>query len=90
VVQNSRIRGPVVVGRDCLISDSFIGPYSSVGDGSEISRSIIQHAVILERCRILGVDRIEDSLLGRDVVVQSDGKKGLLRLSLGDDSEVLI
>jgi glucose-1-phosphate thymidylyltransferase len=80
----------VVIGRDCHISDSFIGPFSSVGDGSEISGPTLQHAVLLERCRILGVDRIEDSLLGRDVVVQSGGSKGLLRLSLGDDSEVLI
>jgi glucose-1-phosphate thymidylyltransferase len=88
VVRNSRIRGPVVIGEDCRITDSFVGPFSSIGHGSEISRSTLQHTVALERCRISGIDRIEDSLLGRDVVVRSNGTRALLRVSLGDDSEV--
>lgn len=89
-VRNSRIRGPVVIGEDCRISDSFIGPFSSIGDGSTITDSTLQHTVALERCHITGVDRIEDSLLGRDVVVRSNGTQALLRVSLGDDSEVEI
>lgn len=89
-IRNSRIRGPVVIGRNCLIEDSFIGPFSSVGDGALIHRSHLQHVVLLEGCRIEGLDRIEDSLLGRNVHVQSSGARGLLRLSLGDDSDVEI
>lgn len=89
-VRNSRIRGPAVVGRDCVIEDSFVGPFSSIGDGSLITSSVLQHAVLLEACRISGVDRIEDSLLGRNVVITSNGAKGVLRMHLGDDSEVEI
>jgi glucose-1-phosphate thymidylyltransferase len=88
VVRNSRIRGPVVIGENCRITDSFVGPFSSIGPDSEISQSSLQHTVALERCRVTGVDRIEDSLLGRDVVVRSNGTRALLRVSLGDDSEV--
>jgi len=90
VVERSRIRGPVVIGKDCQIINSFIGPFSSIGDGSEIKDSTLQHTVILENCRIAGVDRIEDSLIGRNVHVSSNGTQALLRVSLGDDSEVEI
>ncbi len=88
VVRDSRIQGPAVIGEGCRITNSFIGPFSSIGAGSEITGSTLQHTVALERCRITGVDRIEDSLLGRDVVVRSIGTRTVLRVSLGDDSEV--
>lgn len=90
VIVNSRIRGPVMIGRNCHIENTFIGPFSSIGDGAHIQGSILQHVVLLENCRISGVDRIEDSLIGRNAVVRSNGARGVLRLSLGDDSEVEI
>jgi glucose-1-phosphate thymidylyltransferase len=90
IVHGSRIRGPVIVGSNCRITNSFIGPFSSIGDGTQITDSTLQHTVILQNCRIIGVDRIEDSLIGCNVVVRSNGTRALLRVSLGDDSEVEI
>ena len=29
---NSTVRGPCIIGRNCHIENSFIGPYTSVGD----------------------------------------------------------
>jgi glucose-1-phosphate thymidylyltransferase len=87
-VDDSRIRGPVVIGKNCKVINSFIGPYTSVGDGTEIVDSIIQHAVLLEGCRVRGIDRLEDSLVGRTVTISSNGSKGLYRMLLGDDSDV--
>jgi glucose-1-phosphate thymidylyltransferase len=88
VIRGTRIRGPVTIGPGCEIVASVIGPFTSIGAGSRITASTVQHAVLLERCRVTGVDRIEDSLLGRDVVVTNRGATGVLRMSLGDDSEV--
>src|SRR3990172_5431226 len=45
---HSTIRGPVVIGENCLIENSFIGPYSSIGDGSIITYSALEHCVLLE------------------------------------------
>ena len=28
----SKIRGPVIIGKNCLIEDSYIGPFTSIGD----------------------------------------------------------
>jgi glucose-1-phosphate thymidylyltransferase len=88
VVEASRIRGPVVIGERCRLRNSFVGPFTSVGNGAEITDSVVQHAVLLEGCRLQGVDRLEDSLLGRNVTVSGRGSQGLYRLSLGDDSDV--
>ena len=88
VIERSRIRGPVIIGKGCRIADSMIGPFTSIADGSSVIRSTVQHAVLLDDCRIEGVDRIEDSLIGRNALVRSNGTRGALRLSLGDDSEV--
>ncbi|MDX1450113.1 MAG: sugar phosphate nucleotidyltransferase, partial [Acidimicrobiia bacterium] len=87
-VVNCRIRGPVVIGRDCRLVNSFIGPFTSVGDRTELVDSVVQHTVLMAGCRLQGVDRIEDSLLGCNVTVESTGFQRLMRLSLGDDSHV--
>ena len=33
VLERCTVRGPVVIGRDCRLSDTFIGPYTSISDG---------------------------------------------------------
>jgi glucose-1-phosphate thymidylyltransferase len=87
-IRNSRIRGPAIIGENCRVSNSFIGPYTSIGESSQIKASTLQHTVLLDSCTIDQVDRIEDSLIGSNAVVRSNGSRGLLRLSIGDDSHV--
>lgn len=88
-VLHSTIRGPVVIGENCLIENSFIGPYSSIGDGSIITNSALEHCVLLEGCEVNLIDRLEDSLLGRGAkVIKNTKKHHAHRLSIGDDSVV--
>ncbi len=86
---NSKIRGPVILGEGVRIEDSFIGPYSSIGDSTNIMHSVVEHCVILENCSITGIDRLEDSVLGRNVNVSANnGSHKAFRLLLGDHSTV--
>jgi glucose-1-phosphate thymidylyltransferase len=88
-VENSTIRGPAVVGRGTRVVDSFIGPYTSIGDGCVIEDSEIEHSVIMERCVVRGMHRLEDSLLGKEVTVErSDDKPKAYRLMVGDHGRV--
>ena len=88
-VENTTIRGPAVVGRDARIVDSFIGPYTSIGDGCTIEDSEIEHSVVMERCLVRGMHRLEDSLLGKQVTVErSDDKPKAYRLMVGDHGRV--
>lgn len=84
------VRGPVVIGAGCRITDSFIGPYTSISDGVQIDGAEIEHSIILDGSRIERPgSRIEDSLIGRNVSVsRAPSRPVALRLLLGDDSEV--
>ena len=89
IVVKSVIRGPVVVGENARIENSFIGPYTSIGDNTEIMDSSIEHCVILNGAVIKGVERLEDSLIGKDVKVSKNhDNHRALRLMIGDYSEV--
>jgi glucose-1-phosphate thymidylyltransferase len=89
-VIRSRIRGPAVLGEHVVIENSFVGPFSSIGDHTRISNSAVEHCVILERCEIADIERLEDSLLGKCSKVRRANRNShnVLRLMLGDDSAV--
>jgi glucose-1-phosphate thymidylyltransferase len=90
-IVRSHLRGPVVVGPGTVVEDAYIGPFSSIARDCVIRDTEIEYSVILERCRVTDVGRIEGCLLGRDVVVErSTGKPAATRLMLGDHSHVAI
>ncbi|MCB0996158.1 MAG: glucose-1-phosphate thymidylyltransferase [Acidimicrobiales bacterium] len=88
-IVNSVIRGPAVIGRNTKITDTYVGPYTSISHGCEITDSELDHSVVLEHSRIVGVHRLTDSLIGRNVeVVPSPSRPRATRLMLGDHSHV--
>ena len=90
-VKESIIRGPAVIGRGALVVRSFIGPYTTVGNGCYIENSVLEHCLLLEGARVVGVERLEDSVIGRNAyVAQGRQNSRALRLMVGDDAEVLL
>jgi glucose-1-phosphate thymidylyltransferase len=90
-VVRSKIRGPVVIGDNVHIEDSFIGPFTSIADGCRITASVLEHCVFLEHATVKGVDRLEDSLIGKNsAVIKEMNTHQAYRLMIGDDSEVLL
>lgn len=88
-IVGSTVRGPVIVGDGVLVQDSFVGPFTAIGNGSRIVRSVIEHSVILEGVTIENVDRLEDSLIGNGAkVFKEQASRQGYRLHLGDDSVV--
>jgi glucose-1-phosphate thymidylyltransferase len=84
---NSVVRGPAVIGQRTRLVDTYVGPYSSIGPDCELIDAEIEHSVVLASSRIIGVHRIQDSLLGREVeVVRSGVRPKATRLMLGDHS----
>ncbi len=87
---NSTVRGPAIIGDGCIIKNSFIGPYTSVGNGTKIIDSTIEYSIILENAQITSVDRLEESLIGKNAKVTRNHRNGCLKLNIGDYSEVEI
>lgn len=92
VIRRSLVRGPVVIGSDAVIEDSYIGPYTSLGDRVEVRRSEIEHSIVLADSVVEDLpSRMEASLLGRRVkVTRSEGPARTLKMLVGDRSEIEI
>ncbi len=88
-IADSIIRGPASIAEGCQVKNSFIGPFTSIGADTVIEHSSIEHSVILERCRVLGMERLADSVIGRNTEV-TKGAHNLraVRLFVGDDARV--
>jgi glucose-1-phosphate thymidylyltransferase len=91
-IVNSTIRGPVIIGENCEIEDSFIGPFTSIDSNTKISGAEIEYSIILSDCTLQDIpSRIEGSLIGRGVKVsRSSGVPKTLQLVLGDSSAVML
>jgi glucose-1-phosphate thymidylyltransferase len=89
-IYNSVIRGPAIIGERTKITDSYIGPFTSIYHGCEIRNSELEHSIVLENSKILDVGtKIEDSLIGKEVVIRrTEELPKALRFMLGDRSEV--
>ena len=87
---NSVIRGPAIIGENTRIINSYIGPFTSIFHHCVVEDSEIEHSIVLEHSRIIGIEsRIEDSLIGRYVeVARSPIKPKALKLTLGDHSRL--
>ena len=90
-IVRSVMRGPAIIGKNCLIEESFIGPYTSIDDNSKIVNSNIEYCVILRGTLIKDIDRLEESLIGKNAkIFRSRGNRRALKLHVGDYSEVII
>ncbi|MEX1020181.1 MAG: glucose-1-phosphate thymidylyltransferase [Litorilinea sp.] len=87
---NSVVRGPAIIGEDCRIVNSYVGPFTSIFHHTHVEDSEIEHSIVLDHSRIKGVpSRIEDSIIGRDVeITYSPIKPKAYKMTLGDHSKV--
>ena len=69
ITGNSVIRGPVIIGDSCVIRDSYIGPFTSIGDRVEIYGAEIENSIIFEDADIHCNKRITDSLIGVNATI---------------------
>jgi glucose-1-phosphate thymidylyltransferase len=88
-VTNSTLRGPLVIGSGAVIEDSFVGPFSAVGNDCRVHHSEIEHSVIMDGSSIRDIPRLEDSLIGKNVVVsRTQVRPRALRLMVGDHCQI--
>lgn len=87
---NSIVRGPTIIGENTRIVNSYVGPFTSILDNVVIENSEIEHSMVLENSQIRDIDsRIQDSLIGRDVIItKSPFRPKALKLTLADNSQV--
>ena len=91
VINDSVIKGPCVIGKNCRIVDSYVGPYTSVGNNCEIEGTEIEDSVIMDGSKIINAGRIVESLIGRNVKIQEcNSKPRGYRFIVGDNSDIVL
>ena len=92
VVKNSIIRGPAIIGKNSEITDSYIGPFTSIQNDCKIIHTEIENSIVLEKSEIVEVgSRIDESLIGREVkIFKCPPKPSVYRFMVGDKSEIWI
>jgi len=89
--KESVVRGPAVIGQNCRISNSYIGPYTSIGDSCEIDNAEIEGSIVMDETKIDFHGKIVDSLIGTRVKIgESMRKPNGYRFIVGDGSEVRV
>lgn len=68
---NTLIRGPVSIGEYCLIKDSYIGPFTSLGNKIEVHGGSIEHSLIFDDASIVTSAKIVDSVIGAGSTISS-------------------
>ena len=85
----STIRGPVVIGPNSRVVDSYIGPFSSIDANCEIVSSELEHSIVLANSRVENVPRVIDSLIGRHAeVVRTHQRPRANRFLVGDHCQI--
>lgn len=90
ILGSTFIRGPVIIGENCVLRDCYVGPFTSIGNRAEISGGEVEHSILMEDVDINTSKRIVDSILGMNVQV-NDAHKTFPRghkLVCGDNSSV--
>ncbi|MBV9339203.1 MAG: glucose-1-phosphate thymidylyltransferase [Solirubrobacterales bacterium] len=88
-LERSAVRGPAIIGAGARLTDCYVGPYTAVGEGCEISGAEVEHSILLAGSAVRDLGRMESSLLGRNVKVGRDRRQPrAYRFMVGDNSEI--
>jgi len=91
-LERTTIRGPAVIGGDAEISDTFVGPYTSIGAGARLEGAEVEHSIVLGGAAIRHLGhRLEASVIGADAEIARDYRMPTaVRVQLGRGSRVML
>ncbi len=89
-VINSVVRGPAIIGKHTRLVNAYVGPFTSIYHHCLIENAEISRSIVLEHSQIRNINRrIEDSLIGRHVVLhRSPIRPRAYKFTLGDHSQL--
>jgi glucose-1-phosphate thymidylyltransferase len=81
-----------VIGRGARVADSYIGPYTAIGDDCTVENSEVEHSILLAGASIRDLPgRVEASLIGRSVSIsRTEALPRVFRFVVGDGSDITI
>ncbi|AEH25437.1 glucose-1-phosphate thymidylyltransferase [Pyrococcus yayanosii] len=91
VDESSVIKGPAIIGKNAKIKNSYIGPYTSIGNNVVVENTEIEDSIIMDDSVLINAGRIVESLIGKGVkIVKGDSKPSGKKLVIGDLSQIVL
>lgn len=90
VLERTTVRGPAVIGAGAVLLDSFVGPYTAVGEKVRIEGAELQYSIVLPGASIRHPGtRLEASLIGRGAKITREFElPSALKLRVGSMAEI--
>jgi len=85
-IKNSLLRGPTIIGDNVVIEDSFIGPYSSIGNNCSIFKAKIENSILIKGVKIKSpIKTLDSCLIGENTIIEGgDYSSNTVSLFVGD------
>ena len=92
LVRTSTVVGPTVIGAGAIVTDAYVGPYTSIGAGARIEGAEIERSIVSPGASVLNVGpRLTSSLVGSGTRVFRDfSLPRAVRLWIGEGDEVAL
>lgn len=91
-VVNCTLRGPLIIGRATEVYQSFLGPFTSLGEGVRLTGCHLENSIVSDGCRLERIPfPLSGCLLGSDCQIRGETVGvAAAALILGDRSRLLL
>jgi glucose-1-phosphate thymidylyltransferase len=90
-ILRSRIDGPAIIGAGTVVTDSWVGPSTSVGRHCEVRGTRLSDSVVLDGARLHDAGPLHGSLIGRHATVSAGGmNESGHRVVIGDHARLAL
>ena len=86
----SIIIGPVIIGDNCIIDSTKIGPYASIGDNCIIKKCKIESSIVMSDCKINTQIEIQDSIIANGSEIESIQVPKKCQFLIGERTQIKI
>jgi len=93
IIKNgASIVGPVIIGKNCVISsDVRIGPYTSIGNNSQLSKCDIENTIVMSNCTIQTHKKIRNSIISyNSSIIQNNNNNDEIIFLLGEGTKIIL
>jgi len=91
IIKNqSSLEGPIIIGKNCVIDGTSIGPHTSIGDNSTLINCTVKNSIIMSECKIEGKIKIKKSIISYSSSILSEPTNIEKTFLLGEGTKIIL
>ena len=91
IKKNVKLNGPVIIGENCLIESGIIGPNTSIGNSSRISKCNLNNSIVMENCEIECEYEIKNSIISKNSKISQTKSLNVEKVFLlGEGTKIIL